>query len=385
MQDSHAVYQDGQLSIDSEHQRPETDPDHPEESAAALQCAVVTQSCAGEHNVYWFRHESGESPPGIIYTQERRNAQCERRSDGNSTTHKCVYNLPKNISRYDAGIYYCAVATCGEILIGEGRKVDSPGPDTPWSTIALVLAASNCLSVIVIIILGSQLYKHRRKGSADNADVVVQNHLKIVQAGDSVNFTCILLRESRNSIVWVKQRVGEKPLPIVSSYQGLPAVFENGFDKHKRFFVTKDESSFNLSITNTEESDTATYFCVIYGQLSIDSEHQRPETDPDDPEESAAALQCAVVTQSCAGEHNVYWFRHESGESPPGIIYTQERRNAQCERRSDGNSTTQKCVYNLPKNISHYDAGIYYCAVATCGEILFGEGRKVDSPGPGIH
>ncbi|CAM4517213.1 unnamed protein product [Leuciscus chuanchicus] len=118
---------DGQLSIDSEHQRPETDPDHPEESAAALQCAVVTQSCAGEHNVYWFRHESGESPPGIIYTQERRNAQCERRSDGNSTTHKCVYNLPKNISRYDGGIYYCAVATCGEILIGEGRKVDSPG------------------------------------------------------------------------------------------------------------------------------------------------------------------------------------------------------------------------------------------------------------------
>ncbi|XDV18795.1 hypothetical protein PO909_024420 [Leuciscus waleckii] len=237
------------------------------------------------------------------------------------------------------------------------------------------------------------------KCSSDNADVVAENHLKIVQAGDSVNFTCIFPRESRTSIVWVKQRVGEKPLPIVSSYQALPAVFENGFDKHKRFFVTKDKSSFNLSITNTEESDTGTYSCIKYiyigfyfgegtdlivkdGQLSIDSEHQRPETDPDHPEESAAALQCAVVTQSCAGEHNVYWFRHESGESPPGIIYTQERRNAQCERRSDGNSTTHKCVYNLPKNISHYDAGIYYCAVATCGEILIGEGRKVDSPGP---
>ncbi|XDV18785.1 hypothetical protein PO909_024414 [Leuciscus waleckii] len=236
-------------------------------------------------------------------------------------------------------------------------------------------------------------------GSSDNADVVAENHLKIVQAGDSVNFTCIFPRESRTSIVWVKQRVGEKPLLIVSSYQALPAVFENGFDKHKRFFVTKDKSSFNLSITNTEESDTGTYSCIKYiyigfyfgegtdlivkdGQLSIDSEHQRPETDPDHPEESAAALQCAVVTQSCAGEHNVYWFRHESGESPPGIIYTQERRNAQCERRSDGNSTTHKCVYNLPKNISRYDAGIYYCAVATCGEILIGEGRKVDSPGP---
>ncbi|KAK7176865.1 hypothetical protein R3I93_000953 [Phoxinus phoxinus] len=237
------------------------------------------------------------------------------------------------------------------------------------------------------------------KCSSDNADAVAQNHLKVVQAGDSVIFTCTFSGESRSSVVWVKQRVGEKPLSIASSYQALPAVFGNGFDKNKRFFVAYDKSSFNLSITNTEESDTATYYCIKYiynnfnfgdgtdlivksGQLSIDSEHQRPETDPDPPEESSASLQCAVVTQSCAGQHNVYWFRHESGESPPGIIYTQERRNAQCERTSDGNSTTHTCVYNLPKNISHYNAGIYYCAVATCGEILFGEGRKVDLPGP---
>lgn len=235
------------------------------------------------------------------------------------------------------------------------------------------------------------------KCRSDNADVVTQNHLKIVQAGDSVNFTCVFPRELRTSVVWVKQRVGEKPLPIVSSYQTLPVVFGNGFEKH--FVVAKDESSFNLSITNTEESDTATYYCVIYvynfrlgestdlivkgGELSIDSDHQRPASDPEHPEESVVALQCAVVTQSCAGEHNVYWFRHESGESPPGIIYTQERRNGQCERSSDGNSTTHKCIYNLPKNsLSHSDAGIYYCAVAACGEILFGDGRKVDSPGP---
>ncbi|XP_048041413.1 uncharacterized protein LOC125265322 [Megalobrama amblycephala] len=199
------------------------------------------------------------------------------------------------------------------------------------------------------------------------------------------------------SVVWVKQRVGEKPLPIVSTYQNLPVVFGNGFEN--RFVVAKDESSFNLSITNTEESDTATYYCIKYvynfqlgestdlivkgGELSIDSDHQKPASDPDHPEESAVVLQCAVVTQSCAGEHNVYWFRHKSGESPPGIIYTQERRNGQRERSSDGNSTTHKCIYNLPKNnLSHYDPGIYYCAVAACGEILFGDGRNVDSPGP---
>jgi len=100
-------------------------------------------------------------------------------------------------------------------------------------------------------------------GSSDNTDVVAQNHLKIVQAGDSVNFPCIFSGESRHSFVWVKQRVGEKPLPIVSSYQTLPADFKNGFN-NTRFYVSNDKRSFNLSIRNTEESDTGTYFCVKY-------------------------------------------------------------------------------------------------------------------------
>uniref|UniRef100_A0A8C1WTN0 Ig-like domain-containing protein n=1 Tax=Cyprinus carpio TaxID=7962 RepID=A0A8C1WTN0_CYPCA len=221
------------------------------------------------------------------------------------------------------------------------------------------------------------------------ADIVAQNHLKIVQAGDSVNFTCIFQRDTRPSMVWVKQKVGEKPLPIVISYQGLPGEFKKDFDKLNRFFVAKDGSSFNLSITNTEESDTATYYCVKYlydfkfEEVSylIVKDHQRALIDKVHPEDSAVALQCTVLTQSCAGEHNVYWFRRESGESPPGIIFTQERRNAQCERSSDVNSTAHKCIYDLPKrNLSLSDAGIYYCAVAACGEILFGDARKPDMP-----
>ncbi|XP_059382419.1 uncharacterized protein LOC132117265 [Carassius carassius] len=235
------------------------------------------------------------------------------------------------------------------------------------------------------------------KCSLDKSDIVAQNHLKIVQAGDSVNFTCIFPEEPKNSAVWVKQRAGEKPLSIASSYQGLPGQYENYFDQHKRFFFVKDDSSFNLSIINTEESDTATYYCIknlfkfTFGdgtdlivkdaQLNMQSDHQTPATDPVHPEDSAVALQCTVLTQSCAGEHNVYWFRRESGESPPGIIFTQERRNAQCERRSDVKSTAHKCIYSLPKrNLSLSDAGIYYCAVAACGEILFGDARKVDLP-----
>ncbi|XP_058638198.1 uncharacterized protein LOC131544168 isoform X2 [Onychostoma macrolepis] len=249
-----------------------------------------------------------------------------------------------------------------------------------------------CTTTILIIFLHISFL-----GRADNSDTVSQNHLKIVQAGDSVTFTCICPKETRTTIVWVKQKAGDKPLSIASSYQALDIVFENGFDKHNRFFVAKDDSSFNLSITNAKESDTATYYCVrfIYQfifeeatdlivkgrELNMQSDHERAVTDPVHPEDSAVALQCTVLTQSCAGEHNVYWFRRESGESPPGIIFTQERRNAQCERSSDVNSTAHKCMYNLPKrNLSLSDAGIYYCAVAACGEILFGDARKPDLP-----
>ncbi|XP_026104787.1 uncharacterized protein LOC113076357 [Carassius auratus] len=237
------------------------------------------------------------------------------------------------------------------------------------------------------------------KCSSDNGNIVTQNHLKIVQAGDSVNFTGIFSKESRSTVAWVKQRAGEKPLLITSSYQSLPAVIENDFEKHNRFFVTKDAGSFNLSITNVEESDTATYYYIKYiykftfGQgtdlivkgrhLNMQSDHETAVIDPVHPEDSAVGLQCTVLTQSCAGEHNVYWFRRESTESPPGMIFTQERRNAQCEKSSDVNSTAHKCIYSLPKrNLNHSDAGIYYCAVAACGQILFGDAGKPDLPGP---
>ncbi|XP_026104790.1 uncharacterized protein LOC113076361 [Carassius auratus] len=252
----------------------------------------------------------------------------------------------------------------------------------------------------------SQLYKmlhffilviNISKCSSDNADTVAKNHLKIVQVGDSVNLTCNFLKDQRRSTVWVKQRVGEKPLPIVSSYKGLPETFENEFDQHNRYFIVKDEISFNLSITDIEESDTATYYCIqlffkftigdgtdliVKGRhLNMQSDHQTAVIDPVHPEDSAVGLQCTVLTQSCAGEHNVYWFRRESGESPPGMIFTQERRNAQCERSSDVNSTAHKCIYSLPKrNLNHSDAGIYYCAVAACGQIQFGDARKPDMP-----
>ncbi|CDQ87837.1 unnamed protein product [Oncorhynchus mykiss] len=108
---------------------------------------------------------------------------------------------------------------------------------------------------------------------------------------------------------------------------------------------------------------------------------QQPVSESIQPGDSVT-LNCTVHTETCVGEHSVYWFRHGSGESHQGIIYTHGDRSDQCEKSPEAGSTTQSCVYNLPKrNLSLSDAGTYYCAVASCGEILFGNGTKLGVEG----
>uniref|UniRef100_A0A3Q3SMY5 Ig-like domain-containing protein n=1 Tax=Mastacembelus armatus TaxID=205130 RepID=A0A3Q3SMY5_9TELE len=206
-----------------------SDPVRPGDSVT-LQCSVLSDSesdtCPRDHSVYWFRAGSDESHPNIIYTDG--NNECEKRSD---TVKSCVYHF-SNISSSDAGTYYCAVATCGQILFGNGTKLD----------------------------IGRETTRHRLSDP--------------VRPGDSVTLQCSVLSDS--------------------------------------------------------ESDT------------------------------------------CPRDHSVYWFRAGSDESHPNIIYTDG--NNECEKRSD---TVKSCVYHF-SNISSSDAGTYYCAVATCGQILFGDGTKLD-------
>ncbi|KAI4894020.1 hypothetical protein NFI96_031410 [Prochilodus magdalenae] len=75
---------------------------------------------------------------------------------------------------------------------------------------------------------------------------------------------------------------------------------------------------------------------------------QHPVSDPVELG-GDTTLQCSVLTDTSAGEHSVYWFRHGSGESHPGIIYTHGNRSDQCKSSSETDSSTQSCVYKLPK------------------------------------
>ncbi|XP_030635040.1 immunoglobulin alpha-2 heavy chain-like [Chanos chanos] len=226
-------------------------------------------------------------------------------------------------------------------------------------------------------------------------DVIQKDHVKTAEVGQDVKLNCYFSNNQISNVAWFKQTVGQKPIPIASSYhRSQTAQFFNGFDKSKRFNVSRGLNSFDLHIFRAEPSDSGTYYCVITflyeqtfgegtiliveGAKSSDSAIQQLPISTFLQTGENVNLQCTVPAEICAGEHSVYWFRQGSGESHPGIIYTRENRSDQCEKRSEAGSPTQSCVYHLPKrNISSSDAGTYYCAVATCGQILYGNGTQL--------
>ncbi|XP_025761935.1 uncharacterized protein LOC100711852 isoform X5 [Oreochromis niloticus] len=122
-------------------------------------------SCDGEHSVYWFK-DSEESQPGLIYTHGVRNDQCERKD--NKRTHTCVYNLRmESLNVSHAGIYYCAVASCGHILFGNGTKLDFGGfTDAP--ALMYFLSAALTLTTIISVLSTFLVYKMKKRNNCQS-------------------------------------------------------------------------------------------------------------------------------------------------------------------------------------------------------------------------
>uniref|UniRef100_A0A3B4DAT8 Ig-like domain-containing protein n=1 Tax=Pygocentrus nattereri TaxID=42514 RepID=A0A3B4DAT8_PYGNA len=89
--------------------------------SVTLQCTVVSEIRAADLRVLWFRAAAGQSFPEIIYAHQNSSShQCEI----SSSTHSSVYNFSKNnFSHSDAGTYFCAVAACGKIIVGNGASI----------------------------------------------------------------------------------------------------------------------------------------------------------------------------------------------------------------------------------------------------------------------
>ncbi|XP_030610031.1 uncharacterized protein LOC115797569 [Archocentrus centrarchus] len=214
----------------------------------------------------------------------------------------------------------------------------------------------------------------------------------LVNTGDSVTVHCFYEIDDVAKFFWYKLNLGQKPKLISTLYlSDTNATFHDEFKSDPRFTVYTEKGKISLKITNVHISDSATYYCAAYGykfefgegtiievkgsDLNIQASVQQSASETIQPGGSVT-LNCTVHTGTCDGEHSVYWFK-DKGDSFPRIIYTHGGRNDQCERRTK--TQTHTCVHNLQMkslNVSH--AGTYYCAVAACGHILFGNGTKLD-------
>lgn len=97
---------------------------------------------------------------------------------------------------------------------------------------------------------------------------------------------------------------------------------------------------------------------------------QHPVSEPVQSGDTVTLL-CSVLSEYNTADIRMFWFRSESGKSE--ILYTHNQSNY-CETDSARN-----CTFSLSKNIvSQMDAGTYYCAVVTCGKILFGNGTNIN-------
>uniref|UniRef100_A0A3P8Q979 Ig-like domain-containing protein n=1 Tax=Astatotilapia calliptera TaxID=8154 RepID=A0A3P8Q979_ASTCA len=215
------------------------------------------------------------------------------------------------------------------------------------------------------------------------------------KSGDRVTLHCYYEHNVAAVFYWYKQTLGEKPKPIstLDKSEDNFVQFHGPFNNTTRFRLDNEKGKKNLIISDLSVSDSATYYCIFSyfytlmfletiivsvndSDLNVQALVHQSASETIQPGGSVS-LHCMVHTMlSCDGEHSVYWFK-DSEDSQPGLIYTHGVRNDQCERKA--NKRTHTCVYNLRmESLNVSQTGIYYCAVASCGHILFGNGTKLD-------
>uniref|UniRef100_A0A8C5FA65 Ig-like domain-containing protein n=1 Tax=Gadus morhua TaxID=8049 RepID=A0A8C5FA65_GADMO len=215
----------------------------------------------------------------------------------------------------------------------------------------------------------------------------------------NVTLHCAALQKGICNVYWYKQSLGFVPQTVASKVNDSVTVYPRF---NSSFTVDKGFLAFNLKIRSITKDDEAIYFCQeglsdswsgtfvsVKGtkNLNISNQPFVSQTVVQQPVSASAqlgdpvALQCSITSQrtdhsnQCQGEPSVYWFR--SGPSHPAAIYMNGNRSGECQNSSGRPSAPQSCVYTLPKNnVDSSDAGTYYCALAACGEVVFGNGTK---------
>ncbi|XP_020796708.1 uncharacterized protein LOC110174940 [Boleophthalmus pectinirostris] len=214
------------------------------------------------------------------------------------------------------------------------------------------------------------------------------------RVGTSVTLKCYYNNtQVASHYSWYRQTLGGRPVVLSTIYKfDTPSKMLVWLEKHPRFAVQRQEGQNHLHISNVQPEDMALYFCgsshnniVEFGQgifLNVQgptepiSKHVTQEPAlASAVAGSSVTLNCSVRAGACAEDHSVYWLKQGSGL---GLLHTHGPR---CKPQGP-QSGAQSCTYHLQKpGVSRADAGKYYCAVASCGEVLFGNGTVLQVSG----
>ncbi|XP_017294310.1 uncharacterized protein LOC108249429 [Kryptolebias marmoratus] len=218
-------------------------------------------------------------------------------------------------------------------------------------------------------------------------------HFVSVKVGDSLTLQCFYDPDVTQRFHWYKLILAQKP-QLISTFNKykINSTFHDEFENHPRFTLDAGKGKNHLKITNLKISDSATYYCAssyLYRfefaegtMVNVEDSGSNVQTlvhqsvSETVHSGGSVTLNCTVQTGTCDGEQSVYWFR-SSEEFHPGLIYTHGGRTHQCERKASGQTRSCNCNLSI-KNLNVSYAGTYYCAVVSCGHILFGNGTKLD-------
>ncbi|XP_035983544.1 uncharacterized protein LOC105922835 [Fundulus heteroclitus] len=216
-----------------------------------------------------------------------------------------------------------------------------------------------------------------------------------VHLGEATTFTCDLPEDKygNGALFWYRQTIGDTLELVVTSVSYTNPTYGPRYsDSRMKISHTKKIS--NLTILKTVQEDEGMYHCaftdwsqtvwqgtylLIKGNTVGTSNYrvvQSLTTSDSLRAEEYVTLQCSVLSnfdRTCSGD-SMFWFR--TNTSDPEIIFIDVNKTDRCQKKTDYQT---RCVYNFSKNISSSDAGTYYCAVAACGEILFGNGTKLEA------